>query len=647
MGLAALLPVPARAQAPAAPVAPVARIAVPPEFPLESFFRNPERAYYRISTDGQHISFMQPAVGEGGPVPRRNVFVQRFDGRQLVGTPRQVTRESARDIPDYFWKSGATLIYTQDAGGDENFRVVAVEAASGKVTTLTPAEGVRAFVTDPLRDDPEHVLVSHNARDKRVNDVYRVHVKTGRAERVVQNPGNVTGWTTDHRGRVRLGLVTDGVNRELLWRADEASPWKPIIRTDFRTSVQPHFFDTAGKRFYASSNRGRDKSAIVLIDPAQPDREELVWAHPEVDVEGLAMSQRRKVPTFAAYEVDKPGRHFFDAQAQAMFAALARQLPGRELTIQAETHDERRFIVAAYSDRTQGERYVYDRPANRLVKLGQLAPWLPEVAMAPMQPIRYAARDGLPIRGYLTLPVGREPKDLPCVINPHGGPWARDSWGWNPEVQFLANRGFCVLQMNFRGSTGFGRAFWEKSFGQWGLAMQDDVTDGVKWLVAQGIADPKRIAIYGASYGGYAALSGIVKEPELFAAAVSYVGVSNLLTFMNTIPPYWEPFRRQMHEMVGNAENPADLARMRATSPALNAERIRTPLLVAQGARDPRVIQAESDQIVEALRRRGVAVEYIVKENEGHGFANEENQFEYYGAMEKFLKKHTAGARRD
>ena len=233
-------------------------------------------------------------------------------------------------------------------------------------------------------------------------------------------------------------------------------------------------------------------------------------------------------------------------------------------------------------------------------------------------------------------------KNLACVVNPHGGPWARDAWGFNPEVQFLANRGYCVLQVNFRGSTGFGRAFWEKSFRQWGLTMQDDITDSVKWLISEGIADPKRIGIYGASYGGYATLQGIVKTPELFAAAVDYVGVSNLFTFFSTIPPYWEPFREQMYAMVGNPEDPKDKEQFTATSPALNADKIETPLLIAQGARDPRVKQAESDQVVAALKERGVSVEYIVKDNEGHGFSNQENQFEFYAAMEAFLAKHMA-----
>jgi dipeptidyl aminopeptidase/acylaminoacyl peptidase len=255
-----------------------------------------------------------------------------------------------------------------------------------------------------------------------------------------------------------------------------------------------------------------------------------------------------------------------------------------------------------------------------------------------MKPIQYQSRDALTIHGYLTLPLGRAPKNLPVVINPHGGPWARDTWGFNPEVQFLANRGYAVLQMNFRGSTGYGRKFWEASFKQWGQKMQDDITDGVQWLIKQGIADPKRIAIYGGSYGGYATLAGVTFTPDLYAAAVDYVGVANMFTFMKTIPPYWKPFLDMFHEMVGDPEK--DKAMMEAVSPVMHAEKIKTPLLIAQGAHDPRVNKAESDQMVEALKKRGVDVEYMVKDNEGHGFHNEENRFDFYGAMEKFLDRH-------
>ena len=569
-----------------------------------------------------------------------NIFVQALDGSRPVGEPRQLTRESARDIPTYFFKGAGTALFTKDTGGDENDHVVAVDITSGKVTDLTPFAGVRAAILDPLPDDAEHILVQHNQRDKRAFDVYRVNVKTGAQTLVAQNPGNIIGWQTDHAGRVRLGVASDGVNNTLLYRATEAEPFKPLFSTDFRTQVNPQFFDKANQRFYATSNRGRDKAALVLIDPAKPNDEQLIYAHPQVDLDGAAWSRVRQTLALADYDVDKPGRHYFDDTTRQMYQRLEAQLPGWSLTLQSSTLAEDKYIVAAANDRSAGARYIYDAKAEHAEQAGRDLALVARGAdghgaAGALQGARRAGDPGLP-----DLPVGRAAKNLPCVVNPHGGPWARDRWGFNPETQFLANRGYCVLQMNFRGSTGFGRSFWEASFKQWGLAMQDDITDGVQWLVQQGIADPKRVAIYGASYGGYATLSGVTQTPDLYAAAVNYVGVSNLFTFMNTIPPYWEPFRQQMYQMVGNPEDPADKARMTATSPALNAQKIKTPLLVAQGARDPRVNKAESDQIVAALKARGVDVQYIVKDNEGHGFANEENRFEFYGAMETFLAKH-------
>jgi dipeptidyl aminopeptidase/acylaminoacyl peptidase len=284
---------------------------------------------------------------------------------------------------------------------------------------------------------------------------------------------------------------------------------------------------------------------------------------------------------------------------------------------------------------------MFDKASGDLKKLADLSPWLNEKELCDMKPITYKSRDGLTIQGYLTLPKGytmENAKLLPLVVNPHGGPWYRDSWGFNPEIQFLANRGYAVLQMNFRGSTGYGKKFWQASFKQWGLTMQDDITDGVNWLIEQGIADPKRVAIYGGSYGGYATLQGIVKTPDLYAAAIDYVGVSNLFTFMNTIPPYWKPMLDMMYDMVGDPKK--DSIQLRETSPVFNADKIKTPLFIAQGANDPRVNKAESDQMIEALKTRGVDVEYMVKDNEGHGFHNEENQFDFYAAMEAFLQKH-------
>jgi dipeptidyl aminopeptidase/acylaminoacyl peptidase len=632
--VALALPVPVRAQG-----------AAPPELPLRDFFRNPERAYFRLSEDGRWLGFMQPAAGEPGATPRRNIFVQRLEAGRPVGEPRQLTRETARDIAQFRWKGGHTLLYEKDYGGDENFHLVAVDAVSGTVRDLTPWENVRASLVDLLPSQPAHVLVSHNQRDAKVFDVVRLNVRTGEQQVVATNPGNVVGWTTDHAGRVRIGFASDGVNSTVLVRDGGDGDFRPIISTDFRTSVTPQFFHADDRRFYALSNRGRDKTALVLIDPARPDAEELIYAHPQVDLDEARGSQRRKVLLEVVYQTDRAGRHAFDQRTARRYKRLERALPGMEITIQSSTRDETRHIVAASNDRTQGTRYLYDDRKGTLTKLGEVAPWLPAALMAPMTPVRYTARDGLEIPAYLTLPVGRAPKNLPCIVNPHGGPWVRDSWGFNPEVQFLANRGWCVLQMNYRGSTGYGRKFWEAGFGQWGLGMQDDVTDGAKWLVAQGVADPKRLGIYGASYGGYATLAGVTFTPDLYAAAVDYVGIANLFTVMKTIPPYWEPYRQQMYVMVGNPDDERDKERLTATSPVFHVERIRTPLLVAQGARDPRVNKAESDQIVAALKQRGVEVEYLVKDNECHGFANEENQFEFYGAMERFFKQHLQAGR--
>jgi dipeptidyl aminopeptidase/acylaminoacyl peptidase len=449
----------------------------PQAYPIKDFFRNPERGFFRLAEDGKTLGFMQP-VGVDGHPARMNIHVQALDGSAPVGEVRRLTGETERDISNFFWKGSDVVLYQKDFGGDENFHVLAVNARSGESRDLTPWEGVRASIEDDLEDDPEHVLISHNQRNAEVFDVYRVNVHTGAAQLVAQNPGNIVAWQTDHAGRVRAALASDGLNSTLLYRDDEAGEFQPLITTDYRTSVSPAFFTFDDRKLYALSNRGRDKLGLVVIDPASPDEEEEIFVPAEVDLGAAAYSRKRRVLTLAAYQTDKPQYRFFDAETEALYGRLAAQLPG------------------------YGARYIYDAAADALTMLADINPSIPEAAMSRVQPVSYTSRDGLTIHGYLTLPAGREPRNLACIINPHGGPWARDGWGYNPEVQFLANRGFCVLQMNFRGSTGYGRAFWEAGFGQWGLKMQDDITDGVNWLIAQGIADPARIGIYGGSYGG-------------------------------------------------------------------------------------------------------------------------------------------------
>ena len=595
--------------------------------PMRDFFRHPERAYFRISGDGRTLSFMQPWER------RMNIYVQPV-GR--AAEPVRITAEKDRDIPDYFWKGPDRVVYTKDFGGDENDHIVIVDRRGGEPKDVTPYPGVKATVVDPLVEFPDRMLIGLNKRVKEVFDVYTLDLSTGKLTLVAENPGNFTAWGADHAGHLRYAIATDGVNQTYLYRATAAGPFKPVITTTFREQFAPQFFTADNHKLYVASNLGRDKVAIVLVDPATAKEEKIVYSRDDVDIGALAWSKARKRPAYAMYQTWKNERHYLDPDAQQVFTRLEEKLPGYEVTVQSTTDDESGLIVAATSDRTQGARYLYDRKRDHLAKLGDVAPWLPEAKLASMKPIRYTTRDGLVVNGYLTLPNGVAPRNLPAIVNPHGGPWYRDGWGFNPEVQFLASRGYAVLQMNYRGSVGYGRTFWESSFKQWGFTMQDDISDGVAWLVKEGIADPKRICIYGGSYGGYATLEGLVKTPELYACGVDYVGVSNLFTFMNTIPPYWKPFLGMMHEMVGDPEK--DKERLAATSPALHADRIKAPLLIAQGARDPRVNKDESDQMVAALKSRGIDVPYIVKDNEGHGFHNEENQFEFYEAMEKFLE---------
>ncbi|HET9669788.1 MAG TPA: S9 family peptidase [Casimicrobiaceae bacterium] len=597
--------------------------------PMRDFFRHPDRAYYRISGDGKTLSFMQPWER------RMNIYVQAIGSS---AEPVRITSEKDRDIPNYFWKGADRVVYTKDFGGDENDHIVVVDRRGGEPLDVTPFPGVKAIIVDPLVEIPGRMLIGLNKRVKEVFDVYDLDLASGKLTLVAENPGNITSWGADHDGNVRFAIATDGVDQTYLYRDEAKVPFQPVLKTTFRDQFQPLVFTADNKKLYVASNLGRDKVAIVLVDPASAKEAQVVYGRDDVDVQNVAWSRARRRASFVNYQTWKDERHYLDPDAKELFSKLEAKLPGYEVTLQSVTDDETRMIVAATNDRTQGTRYLYDRKADSLTKLGEVAPWLPEAKMAAMKPIQYKTRDGLTVNGYLTLPNGVEPAKLPVVVNPHGGPWARDGWGFNPEVQFLANRGYAVLQINYRGSTGYGRKFWEASFKQWGFAMQDDITDGVHWLIEQGVADPKRICIYGGSYGGYATLEGLVKTPDLYACGVDYVGVANLFTFMKTIPPYWKPFLAMMQQMVGDPEK--DKERLAAASPALNADRIKAPLLIAQGARDPRVNKDESDQMVAALSKRGVDVPYLVKDNEGHGFHNEENQFDFYEAMEKFLAKY-------
>lgn len=600
---------------------------------LEDFFRNSDRSGFQISPDGRHISFVAPYKD------RMNIFVRPTDG----GEELQITAETERSIAGYMWADNERLLFMKDTAGDENYRLYGVNLDGTDLRCYTDFPGVRTSIIDDLEDVPHQILIGMNRRNPEVFDPYRLDLQTGELTQLAENPGNWQGWMTDHNGCLRaVTAIVDGVNTQILYRDNDTEEFRPVLTTNFKEEVAFLDFTADNSLVYAATNLGRDKIALVLMDPATCEEKEFLFEHPKYDVAGIAYSRRRgKLLTVFCSGHKDPVRHYFDSDEKALRNRIKAHFPHHKVGVADTDKAEENLLLYVGSDRTRGAYYFYNVQEDKPRLLAETAPWLREEDLVEMHPVCYTTRDGLEIEAYLSLPHGYTPdtaKGLPTIINPHGGPWARDKWGFSSETQFLCNRGYAVFQMNFRGSTGYGRRFLEAGYKQWGRAMQDDITDGVEWLKARGISDPKRIAIYGGSYGGYATLAGITYTPDLYACAIDYVGVSNLLTFMQTIPPYWKPMLEMMYEQVGDPVRDREM--LEACSPALHADRIVAPLFIAQGANDPRVNKAESDQMVAALRARGVEVEYMVKENEGHGFHNQENRFDFYRAMERFLARH-------
>ena len=601
--------------------------------PLETFFRNPREAAFHLSPSGRELSFLAPYED------RLNLFVSSLDGADR----RQLTYETERSIAGSFWANDERILYLKDNAGDENYKLFGVRNDGTDVRSYTDFDGVRTQIIDTLDFDDDHVIIALNRRTPEVFDPYRLNVHTGEMTMLAQNPGNIQGWLTDHDGVLRVATaIVDGVNTQILYRDSEAEEFAPVLTTNFKETVSFVEFTPDNREVYAVSNIGSDLTRLVRMNPRTCEELEMLYTHHKYDISNISYSYKRR-KLLGAFCVGHRGvvRHYFDEEAAALRERFFDYFGHNDFGTADIDRDERVRLIYAGGDRTYGAYYLHRADTDEITHLADLAPWIQPHKMQAMHTLSYTTRDGLDIEAYLTLPHGLTPDTahhLPLVVNPHGGPWSRDTWGFSPEVQFLASRGYAVFQMNFRSSTGYGRRFQELGFRQWGQTMQDDITDGVQWLIGRGVADPHRIAIYGGSYGGYAALAGITFTPHLYACAVDYVGVSNLFTFMQTIPPYWKPMLDMMYEMVGHPE--ADKEMLEAYSPVFHADRITAPLFIAQGANDPRVNKAESDQMVAALKARGVEVEYMVKDNEGHGFHNQENRFDFYRAMEKFLAKH-------
>jgi dipeptidyl aminopeptidase/acylaminoacyl peptidase len=605
-----------------------------PIIPLEHFFQNPERALTRLSPDGRRLSWIAPYDGV------LNVWVADRDG----SSKRCVTRDAARGIRSYFWtRDGRWILFVRDVGGDENYHVLAVDpAGDGRERDLTPFRGVRAGIVSVPRADPRHIVVSLNRRDPAVFDAYRLNLANGGLKLVAENTGRVVSWLADRGGRVRAARAqTEDGDYEILVRDTESGPMRVLARFANEDGGYPYAFRNDGCALYVGSGRDTDMIRLVEVDIATG--EETVIDQDELaDLGGPVISDKSGELLGAAYVRDRLVMHAFDDGFRRDWERLAEIHEG-DPQISGQDAAETTWIVSYDHDRDPGATYLVERGGEARF-LHRPRPWLEAEHLAECTPVKICSRDGLTLNSYLTLPVGVEPKGLPTVLVVHGGPWARDSWGYDAQAQFLANRGYAVLQVNFRGSTGFGKSFMHAAEHEFAGKMHDDLIDGVDWLVAQGIADRDRIGIYGGSYGGYAALVGVTFTPNVFAAAVSYVGPSSLVTILRSTPDYWRPLLKgTWHRYVGDPDDPEQLPDLEARSPLNYVDRIVTPLLIVQGANDPRVKQHESDQIVAALRERGVDVDYILKQNEGHGFVVPENRIELYRAMEGFFAKHLGG----
>jgi dipeptidyl aminopeptidase/acylaminoacyl peptidase len=606
-----------------------------PLIPRDILFGNPVKAAPRISPCGARLAYLAPS--DKGVL---NVWVRTI-GKE---DDAQVTNDTHRGIRIYFWaQDGKHLCYLQDLNGDENWHVYSVELETKMVRDLTPFQGVRAANVLTDKKFPSQMLVGLNLRDRRVFDMYRIDLATGAVVLDTQNPGDVLGWVTDSGFQIRACQAQNPRDASTIVRVRDGkdAPWRDLVVLPFGENGGVVDFAADGKSLYFTTSMGADTTRLVRVDAASGKELETIARDPKSDLSDVIIHPDSKKVQAVAFNYLKNEWRVLDPDIKADFEALGRIGRGEFYLSDRDSADKTWLVTYQVDDGPVGY-YIYDRNAKKADLLFVNRPELAKYKLARREPMVIKARDGFQLVSYLTLPVGAKAKNLPLVLNVHGGPWARDGWGYDPEAQWFANRGYACLQVNFRGSAGFGKKFLHAGDRQWGVgAMQHDLSDAVKWAVAKGIADPKKVCIYGGSYGGYATLAGLVFTPELYACGVDIVGPSNIKTLLESIPPYWAPFKKEMILQVGDVEN--DEAFNKKISPLFHADNIRVPLIVAQGANDPRVNIREADQIVAAMRAKSLPVTYVVYTDEGHGFARPNNRLDFYGRVDEFLAKQLGG----
>lgn len=617
---------------------------------VKDFFKNPEFTALQLSPDGEYIAVLSP-VGT-----RKNIVIMETKGLKNI---RAVTSLTNQDIAGFFWANNKDIVFTMDSDGDESFSLYKIDISkkNSKVVLLVGStvgmSGIRsATVVHTLPEDPEHIIVQYNGRNIKSPDLYKLPLdsywnsrrdKNSKMKLIAKNPGNVQGWLLDNAGYVRGAVSLDGLKGQFLYKNKKDDEFRVLQEfSPLDEGFSPLAFDFDDETLFVASNIGRDRAAIYKYSPDKNKLGEMIFSHDEVDVTGLMMSNHQKKLLGVSFIYEYPEAIYFDKATNKMMQGLHQAFPNKQVNITSQTKDESLNILLVNDDQDPGSYYLYNRKTGGVQFLVSRMAWLQPSDMSPMKAIKFTSRDGLTIHAYITIPKDSDGKNLPLIVNPHGGPFGiRDMWGYNPEHQFFASRGYATVQVNYRGSGGYGRNFEQAGYGgKWGAEMQNDLTDAVNHLVKSGVADADKVCIYGASYGGYATMAGLTFTPDLYKCGINYVGVTDVGLLFTSMPKHWESGRDLMKIQIGDPDDKALMDRM---SPLAHVDKIKAPLMIVHGAKDPRVVKQHATDLRDKLEDRGITLtdnEWIMKKNEGHGFRKEENNIELYTKMEKFLAKY-------
>ncbi len=599
------------------------------EIPVNDFFKTKERAIYRLSPNGKYLSYLKL---EG---KKQQLVVEDLSS----GSITSVSKPEEKNINFYCWVSDDDLIYYKERDGRRfETDLYIVDKGGKQARLLDGTENSKIRLLEDQLIEGKFLLVTSNKRDSTVFDVYRLNVRDGKMLLAAKNPGNFTNWLTDNKGNLRMAISTDGLTESVWCREDERQPFRKIITNNFKTTFWPiAFSEHKSNTIYAISNVNRDKNALVEIDCANGKEKSVLFADDSLNVVEAQYSKRHKKMDFVVYETWKKEKHYLNDETKRRFQKLDELIPGTDSRILHHDKEEKRFIIRTFTDRNPGAYYLYNAEDNKLRKLSDVNPAIVEGEMCEMKPISYMTKDGYKIDGYLTLPLGKKEKNLPIVVMPHNGPGQRNVWGYNADVQFLANRGYAVLQVNYRGSIGFGKAFYAAGFKEWGLKIQEDINAGVQWLIEKKIADPKRIAIYGYGFGGLIAINSAIKNPEIYKCAGASAGALNLFSYLKTTPPYLTSRLQMLYEIVGNPDIDAEY--MRQASPVFHGAKVNIPVFITQNSKDPRINGNDAVQFVKELRKLNKSVTYLEKEETKSILDREESRKKSYTALEIFLKE--------